>query len=179
MFIFVIHTFPLELKQNCKALNKSTSDNIFDNLPELASSKLQPSFGDELKAYLSTDEEPAQNPFHWWVQNRTVFPRLSRMALNYLSIPGKSEIVMLVYLNSVFRDGTATSVDVERVFSKGRLILSHVRNRLSVQSTRALMCLGDWSKKGLVHDKDVLQAASLPDVVEEEEELEDNWDSLL
>ncbi|KAJ7933627.1 hypothetical protein B0H13DRAFT_1592206, partial [Mycena leptocephala] len=35
----------------------------------------------------------------------------------------------------------ATSVDVERVFSRGRLLLSHVWNRLSAQSTRALMCL--------------------------------------
>jgi len=41
------------------------------------------------------------------------------------------------------------------------------------------MCLGDWSKKGLVHDKDVLQVASLPDMKEDEEELEDDWDSLL
>lgn len=58
----------------------------------------------------------------------------------------------------------ATSVDVERVFSKGRLILSHVRNRLSVDTTRALMCLGNWSKQGQVSD-DVLKAASkLPDV---------------
>lgn len=74
---------------------------------------------------------------------------------------------------------TATSVDIERVFSKGRLVLSHVHNRLSVQSTRALMCLGDWSKKGLVHDRDVLQVASLPDMKDTEEELEDGWDSLV
>ena len=37
---------------------------------------------------------------------------------------------------------TATSVDVECVFSKGRIVLSHVRNGLSVQSTCALLCLG-------------------------------------
>jgi hypothetical protein len=36
----------------------------------------------------------------------------------------------------------ATSVDVEQVFSKGRLVLPHVQNRLSVQSTCALLCLG-------------------------------------
>jgi hypothetical protein len=39
------------------------------------------------------------------------------------------------------------------------------------------MCLGDWSKKGMVHDKDVLQVASLPDL-KEDEELEENWDKL-
>jgi hypothetical protein len=54
---------------------------------------------------------------------------------------------------------TATSVDVECVFSKGRLVLSHVQNGLSVQFTCALMCLGTWSRMGLVKDKDVMEAA--------------------
>ena len=65
----------------------------------------------------------------------------------------------------------ATSTDVERVFSKGRLVLSHVRNRLSVASTRALMCLGAWSRLGLVREADIKAAASLPDVVGEEDDL--------
>jgi hypothetical protein len=62
----------------------------------------------------------------------------------------------------------ATSVDVERVFSKGRLILSHIRNRLSVGSTRALMCLGYWSRLGYVEDSDIQAAAVLPDVIGKE-----------
>jgi len=74
---------------------------------------------------------------------------------------------------------TATSVDVERVFSKGRLVLSHVRSRLSVQSTRALLCLGAWSRMGLVKDKDILQAARLPEIDGCEAELEDDWDCVL
>lgn len=36
----------------------------------------------------------------------------------------------------------ATSVNVECVFSKGHLVLSHIRNHLSAQSTQRLMCLG-------------------------------------
>lgn len=75
----------------------------------------------------------------------------------------------------------ATSVDVERVFSKGHLVLSHVRNRLSVQSTRALMCLGVWSTLGYVRDEDVLAVTRLPDVPEgeQEDELEEGWDDIL
>jgi hypothetical protein len=73
---------------------------------------------------------------------------------------------------------TATSVDVERVFSKGRLVLSHVRNGLSVQSTRALMCLGAWSKMGFVKDKDVMEVARLPDVKGSEAELDSDWDNI-
>ena len=72
----------------------------------------------------------------------------------------------------------ATSVDVERTFSQGRLVLSHVRNRLSVQSIRALLCLGVWSLMGYVKDEDVKAAAVLPEVDGEEEDLPMDWDSL-
>ena len=73
----------------------------------------------------------------------------------------------------------ATSVDVERVFSHGRLILSHVCSRLSAQSTRALICLGSWSLLGLVKDSDVLAVGTLDEVEgDEEPELEDGWDRI-
>lgn len=75
----------------------------------------------------------------------------------------------------------ATSVDVERAFSRGRLILSHIRSRLSAQSTRALLCLGSWSHYGklFIKDKDVLVAVNLPDIMEgEEEDLEEGWDAI-
>ncbi|EKM78171.1 hypothetical protein AGABI1DRAFT_17078, partial [Agaricus bisporus var. burnettii JB137-S8] len=64
------------------------------------------------------------------------YPRLSRMALDYLSVP-------------------ATSVDVKRVFSKGRMVLSYLRNRLSPTTTRALLCVNEWSSKGLLPDKEM------------------------
>jgi hypothetical protein len=55
----------------------------------------------------------------------------------------------------------ATSTDVERLFSRGRLILSHTRSRLSVASTRSLLCLGSWSLMRLVKDEDVTSVALL------------------
>lgn len=60
-------------------------------------------------------------------------------------------------------------------------MLSHLRSRLSVQSTRALMCLGEWSRMGFVKDNDVRAATSmtLPEVGDEEEMLEDDWDSIM
>ncbi|EIW63732.1 uncharacterized protein TRAVEDRAFT_78749, partial [Trametes versicolor FP-101664 SS1] len=64
------------------------------------------------------------------------FPNLSRMALDYLSIPG-------------------TSVDIERVFSRGRIILPHLRNGLSAHSIRAILCLGEWSLLNLMKDSDI------------------------
>ncbi|KDR74204.1 hypothetical protein GALMADRAFT_71025, partial [Galerina marginata CBS 339.88] len=88
-----------------------------------------------------------------------IFPCLHRMALNYLSI-------------------LATSVKVEQTFSQGRLLLSHVRSWLSVQSTRALLCLGVWSIMGYVKDSDIKATAVLPEVEGDEEELTDNWDAI-
>jgi hAT family protein len=74
----------------------------------------------------------------------------------------------------------ATSVDVERVFSQGRIVLSHLRNRLSVQSTRALMCLGVWSLLGFVNNSDIKAVVVLPGVPADEREdaLADGWDAI-
>lgn len=80
-----------------------------------------------------------------------------------------------IILNFLF---LATSVYVERIFSQGRLILSHVRSRLSVQSTRALICLGVWSLMGYVHDNDVKAAALLPEVDGDEDQLAEDWDKI-
>ena len=51
----------------------------------------------------------------------------------------------------------ATTVDVERVFSRGRFLLPYTRNQLSSDSFRAQMCVGAWSVLGLVKDKDVVK----------------------
>jgi hypothetical protein len=74
----------------------------------------------------------------------------------------------------------ATSVDVERVFSQGQIVLSHLRSRLSVQSTRALMCLGVWSRLGYVNDSDIEAVIALPGVPanEKEEALPVGWDAI-
>jgi hypothetical protein len=57
-------------------------------------------------------------------------------------------------------------------------VLSHVRNRLSAQSTRALMCLGNWSLLGFVKDRDICAVTVQPEVEGEEEELPEGWDAI-
>ncbi|KAF9540663.1 hypothetical protein CPC08DRAFT_730936 [Agrocybe pediades] len=72
-----------------------------------------------------------------------------------------------------------TSVEVERTFSRGRLCLPYVRNRLSVQSTRAQLCVGNWSRKDYILDTDVLAASRLPELRDDEVvELEEGWDKI-
>jgi len=75
----------------------------------------------------------------------------------------------------------ATSVDVERVFSQRRIILSHLRGCLSVQSTWALMCLGVWSCLGYVKDSDIKPVVTLPEVPAfgKEDDLEVGWDTIV
>ena len=110
-----------------------------------------------------------------------MYPTLSRMALDYLSIPGMYHIqfspCFSIYI--ICTTLAATTVDVERVFSKGRILLPHVRNRLSVQSTRALMCVGVWSKLGYVEDEDVKSVTVQAEVDGEEQPLEDGWDVIV
>jgi len=113
---------------------------------------------DELQRYLAADVEDVTDALMWWHERRKVFPRLSRMACDYLSIP-------------------ATSVDVERVFSRGRLLLPYVRGRLAVQSTRASLCVGLWSAQGLIKDNDI-KAVLNTDEISEEEELAVEWDAI-
>jgi hypothetical protein len=67
-------------------------------------------------------------------------------------------------------------VDVERIFSKGRLILSHIRNRLSADSTRQLMCLGAWSRMGYIKDRDIRAVTSTePELEDTSLESEYDW----
>ena len=62
------------------------------------------------------------------------------------------------------------------------MLLPYLRNRLQVESTHALLCLGDWVRKGVIKEKDALAALKgIPELGEEEqeEELEDGWDSIV
>ena len=58
---------------------------------------------------------------------------------------------------------------------------AHTRSRLSPQTTRALLCLNDWSRLGLVHKADLKAAAALDEVKGDvfDYEMENtDWDSI-
>lgn len=61
--------------------------NIFDRLPALSQPKPTAS-AEELNSYLNADIEDVSDPIAWWHGHRKTYPRLSRMALDYLTIPG-------------------------------------------------------------------------------------------
>ena len=71
------------------------SQNIFDHLPSLRApeaSKLR----DELERFLSTDPEYVEDVLLWWYEHRHVYPRLHRMALDYLTISGGNLLLSAV-----------------------------------------------------------------------------------
>ena len=78
------------------------------------------------------------------------------MTIDFHSIPGMSSLhSSFVYSHST--PLVATSVAVERTFSRGRILLSHLRNRLRNATVRALMCFGDWSRNGMLDDSEMAQ----------------------
>ena len=74
----------------------------------------------------------------------------------------------------------ATSVDVERLFSKGHMVLPYLHNCLSTQSTCTLLCLGQWSKLGLVKDDNLCKVTygELELDGENDVELPEGWDKI-
>lgn len=114
-------------------------DNDFGNI---CVGNLLPDQLSEMDKYLRADIVKVANPLKWWTDNVHVYPQLSRMALDYLSIPGKFQhyIVFIFVTNVVL----ATSTAVERVFSQGRQLLHFTRNRLSGSCIRSHLCLGSW-----------------------------------
>ncbi|KAJ7664246.1 hypothetical protein B0H17DRAFT_952159, partial [Mycena rosella] len=54
----------------------------------------------------------------------------------------------------------ATSVAVERVFSRGRRMLQFTRTRMSAASFRGLLCLGSWGRRDLLRINDLIAACS-------------------
>ena len=63
-------------------------ENIFDALKSIRCLRVSEN-GQELEQYLAIPAEDTDDPLLWWAERRALYPRLSRMALDYLSIPGK------------------------------------------------------------------------------------------
>jgi len=71
---------------------------------------------DDCDRFLSTPTEPSiTNPFSFWQSQREIYPKLSSMALDILSIP-------------------PMFAGVERLFSKSKIMLTDRRNRLQIDS---------------------------------------------
>jgi hypothetical protein len=86
---------------------------------------------DEFKDYCTSlirlNGGQTQDILLWWKVNSKKYPNLSRMARDYLAIPG-------------------TSASSERLFSSGKLMITDTRSRLSASTIQACQCLKSWYK---------------------------------
>ena len=83
------------------------------------------SAADELDIYLSEMATPVEDPVDWWWQRRERFPRLSRMALDLLTIP-------------------PSSAECERCFSQAKLIITTQRHGMDDIALAKVQCMKNW-----------------------------------
>ena len=77
------------LADRLQTVSSKKPRNVFDDLPSLRAPPRK-EHRDELARYLSTDPEGVDDVLMWWKEHSVMYPRLSRMALDYLMIPGMS-----------------------------------------------------------------------------------------
>ena len=72
-------------------------------------------------------EDVNGDPIGWWVARRAIFGTLLvRMAHSYLTVPGVYSRPLVSSSTFLICTLVATTVDVERIFSRGHLVLSHI-----------------------------------------------------
>jgi hAT family C-terminal dimerisation region len=69
-------------------MSRNHTTNIFDDLLALSAPRIR-ELRDELDRYLGTDPEHVIDVLMWWTERKSMYPHLSHMALDYLSIPGE------------------------------------------------------------------------------------------
>ena len=109
----------------------------------------------ELDKYISQAIEKVKDTIAWWWDHRSVYPRLSAMALDTLVYQASFLKITAWTCDNVI---LATSTAVERVFSQGRQALHFTQNWLSPLSIWATLCFGDWCHKNLVCMSDIVDA---------------------
>ncbi|KAK2464134.1 hypothetical protein APHAL10511_003827 [Amanita phalloides] len=75
--------------------------NIFDSLPALAVPKPSQLL-DKLDHYLSMDPQHTPNALAWWHEQCKMYPTLSCMVFDYLSVPGMSLLNLLDATNKMY-----------------------------------------------------------------------------
>lgn len=89
---------------------------------------------DEYECYISRgiapEDQACETPIAYWVEKRRIWPRLSKMALDILSIPPMSD-------------------EPERIFSLSGLMTVANRGRLQTDIIGASICLANWQRMGV------------------------------
>ncbi|KAG9091288.1 hypothetical protein FRC06_000636, partial [Ceratobasidium sp. 370] len=90
----------------------------------------------------------------YWASELERRPRMARMALDLLTVPGKSEPSFFFLPDNLILDSIASSVEAERAFSGGRLMMNHLQHQMSSRSFQAQMAVGSWYSTPLLLELD-------------------------
>ncbi len=96
--------------------------------------KVAPTNTDSLDVFINASPvEVDCTPLKWWsrIEQRKQYPRLSRMAIDILSVP-------------------CESAEPERAFSGARRTASWDRLRITCQNLEKVECIGNWLREGLI-----------------------------
>ncbi|KAL7307162.1 hypothetical protein TKK_0000886 [Trichogramma kaykai] len=118
------------VKEPCLKKRKTRNETLnFDVLFETSSVSYNQT--EEIDQYLNaTRPNPDMDVLDWWKNHQTEYPVLALVARDILSIQ-------------------ATSVPVERLFSRASLIVNNKRSLLKDESIRELLCINRWMKSSL------------------------------
>jgi hypothetical protein len=128
----------------------------------------------KLDEFLAQPVEDVKDALGWWYKHRQVYPSLSRMARDYLSIPGEwpSRCVCAAVSNIVIQQRRPL---LNGVFLRGRHLLHFTRSRLTASGLQAHLCLGSWGLHDLYRAENILGVVGLKKrklVSDEEKEAE-------
>lgn len=120
---------------------------------------------DELERYLKDSLVPTENPLDWWTRS---IPTYRSWPFRFTQLWVHTHQVFFLCIILIF--GSASTVSVERSFSRGRLLISHLRNRLRSNTIQALMCFGDWSRLNLFTPAELISMLKEDDNEDDEDE---------
>jgi hypothetical protein len=84
---------------------------------------------------VSTADGDITDPVQYWISKQSEYPRLSRMALDVMTVP-------------------AMSAECERLFSAVGLMVTPLRNRLDASTIGLIQTLRSWLRAGLIDELD-------------------------
>ena len=114
---------PIESRASSPAPSEMSSTMIYQPRLFAAFEQDQPRSSDEVTEYLKEDKiKFTQNAFEWWMNKKSKYPILARLARIYLTVP-------------------ATSTPSERLFSNAGNLLTSKRSRINAELFKRMMFL--------------------------------------
>jgi hypothetical protein len=87
------------------------------------------------QSYVRPGDPDVRDPIAYWISNQDEFPKLSRMALDVMTVP-------------------AMSAECERLFSAVGLMVTPLRTRLDASTIGTIQSLRSWLQAGLIGNLD-------------------------